>query len=261
VSHCDPETLALLSLGESVGTPGDEHHLATCQECQVEVSGLTSLVGAARAGGPITLDAPPPAVWDRIQGELGLAARATVTPITPAGTDTGLGEEADDAPAVAAPVVSLQEHRERRSRPGMWLLAAAGVGGIVLGGGITAAVTGSSSSEADLTVAASVPLEPLPAWDTTGVAELATNDAGQQVLVVSLDQAAPADAGYQEVWLIDTDVAGMVSLGVLDGASGQFVVPEGVDVAQFPIVDVSLEPFDGDPTHSGDSIARGQIEA
>jgi hypothetical protein len=32
-------------------------------------------------------------------------------------------------------------------------------------------------------------------------------------------------------------------------------------VATYPIVDVSLEPLDGDPTHSGDSIARGQIQA
>ena len=41
----------------------------------------------------------------------------------------------------------------------------------------------------------------------------------------------------------------------------EFAIPAGVDVGDFPIVDVSLEPFDGDPTHSGDSIVRGQIEA
>ncbi len=119
-----------------------------------------------------------------------------------------------------------------------------------------------SSSEPPVTVAASVDLEPLPDWDASGTAELTLRDSGEQVLVVTLaaDQAAVAD-GYQEVWLIDSNVEGMVSLGILDGSSGEFVVPAGIDVADFPIVDVSLEPTDGVPTHSGNSIARGQIEA
>lgn len=34
-------------------------------------------------------------------------------------------------------------------------------------------------------------------------------------------------------------------------------LPDGLDLAEFPIVDISLEQFDGDPTHSGDTIIRG----
>ena len=74
-------------------------------------------------------------------------------------------------------------------------------------------------------------------------------------------RADDSSDGYREVWLIDANVEGMVSLGILDGSSGQFVIPDGVEVGDFPIVDVSWEPLDGDPTHSGDSIVRGQIEA
>ncbi|MGB9375843.1 MAG: anti-sigma factor [Jiangellales bacterium] len=243
--HCDPETLALRSLGETVGTSDDEAHLATCDTCQVQVASLKSVVTTARSEGPVDLIAPPPAVWDRISTELGLGeAPASV-----------------EATTDSAQVVSLAERRERRSRPAPWLLAAASVGGIVVGGVVTATVL-DSSSEPPVTVAASVDLEPLPDWDASGTAELTLRDSGEQVLVVTLaaDQAAVAD-GYQEVWLIDSNVEGMVSLGILDGSSGEFVVPAGIDVADFPIVDVSLEPTDGVPTHSGNSIARGQIEA
>jgi hypothetical protein len=265
VSHCDPETLALRSLGERVGTPEDEAHLATCQACQDELASLGELVGVARSHGPVEMAQPGPEVWPRIQHELGLDSaparpahgHQSARPSQPAASESA----PPDLEPGDAPVVSLHERRERRARPATWLLAAAGVGGIVLGGVVTAAVVGSQSQES-LTVAASVDLAPLPAWDAQGTAELAVNEDGQQVLVVSLDAASATSAdGYQEVWLIDENVEGMVSLGVLEGSNAQFVIPAGVDVGAFPIVDISLEPFDGDPTHSGDSIARGQIEA
>lgn len=265
--HCDPETLALRSLGEGVGTPEDDAHLATCQGCQSELASLGELVGTARSGGRVELALPSPEVWNRIRSDLGLESqhgqavppRPATTPAVPE-QPRPLPVPASDLPPETAPVVSLQDRRERRSRPATWLLAAAGIGGIVVGGAITASIVGSSQeSQEDLTVAATVELAPLPDWDAQGTAELAVGADGQQVLVVSLDGATDT-TGFQEVWLIDENVEGMFSLGILDGTSGQFVIPDGVDVSAFPIVDISLEPFDGDPTHSGDSIARGQIE-
>lgn len=247
--HCDPDTLALKSLGEPVGTPDEDAHLAQCEECQAELSALSTVVTIARDGGPLELAEPSPAVWDRIRTELDLADAAAPESGTPAADDTE-----------GAPVVSLAEHRERRARPATWLLAAAGIGGIVVGGLGAAALVTSSESASTATVAASVDLAPLPTWDASGSAELAVTDDGQQVLTVSVDAESGAD-GYREVWLIDSNVEGMVSLGILDGSTGEFVVPDGVDVSEYPIVDISQEPFDGDPTHSGDSIVRGQIEA
>lgn len=256
MSHCDPETLALRSLGERVGTPDVDAHLATCQECQDQLASLGTLVGIARTRGPVEMQQPSAAVWAQIHDELGLTTAVTNRSDT-ASTATPAPHLEQDV----APVVSLQERRDRRARPSTWLLAAAGIGGIVVGGVVTAAVVGTDAQES-LTVASSVDLDPLPAWDAQGTAELAVNAQGQQMLVVALDADAAASAdGFQEVWLIDENVEGMVSLGILEGSDGQFVIPDGVDVAAFPIVDISLEPFDGDPTHSGDSIARGQIEA
>lgn len=289
--HCDPESLALRSLGEGGGTPDEETHLATCPQCQAELASLRTVVTTARDGGPMEIEQPSPAVWDRIRGELALSTTAATTtgaaapaggattagPATTAGKavprSQGSSAASSGAPGGGAPgggapggttddaaVVSLDAHRARRGRPATWLMAAAAVGGIAVGGVVTAALMGTSSAP-EATVAASVDLAPLPAWDAAGTADLTVTDDGQQVLVVTVDADAPASDGFQEVWLIDTEVSGMVSLGILDGTTGEFVIPAGVDVADFPIVDVSLEPFDGDPTHSGDSIVRGQIEA
>jgi hypothetical protein len=67
------------------------------------------------------------------------------------------------------------------------------------------------------------------------------------------------DDGFVEVWIIDTEVERLVSLGPLR-EDGQYELPDGLDPEAFPIVDVSVEPFDGDPAHSGDSRLRGQLE-
>ncbi len=50
-----------------------------------------------------------------------------------------------------------------------------------------------------------------------------------------------------------------MSLGVVDGASGTFTVPDGLDLSRYDLVDVSAEPYDGNPAHSGDSIIRGKL--
>ncbi len=52
----------------------------------------------------------------------------------------------------------------------------------------------------------------------------------------------------------------MVSLGVLGaGDTGEFVVPEAALADGYTLVDVSDEPDDGEPTHSGDSVLRGDL--
>jgi anti-sigma-K factor RskA len=83
---------------------------------------------------------------------------------------------------------------------------------------------------------------------------------GSRVVQVDLD--APAlDDGYYELWLIDSAVVGMVPLGMVQPGTQEFELPPDLDLTQFPIVDVSVEPLDGVPTHSGDSVARGELES
>ena len=67
-------------------------------------------------------------------------------------------------------------------------------------------------------------------------------------------------SAYRELWLNDGKVDGMVSLGPITG-SGACRVADNVAVRAFPVVDVSIEPVDGKPTHSGRSLLRGVLPA
>ena len=106
-------------------------------------------------------------------------------------------------------------------------------------------------------------LDPLPGWSgARGSAELERDGDGRLSLVVDLDhRAADGAAPLREVWMMRSDLSGLVSVGFLDGDTGRFVVPSGVDPTRYPVVDVSAEAADGDPAHSGDSVVRGTLPA
>ena len=83
---------------------------------------------------------------------------------------------------------------------------------------------------------------------------------GRGQLQLRLDTAdLDAGDGFLEVWVIDSAVERLVSLGPLR-PDGVYDLPAGLDPAEFPVVDVSVEPIDGDPTHSGNSVLRGVLE-
>jgi hypothetical protein len=54
-------------------------------------------------------------------------------------------------------------------------------------------------------------------------------------------------------------VTGLVPLGVVHQGSNLVPLPAGIDLTVYPVVDVSIEPLDGDPAHSGVSVARGSL--
>jgi anti-sigma-K factor RskA len=174
------------------------------------------------------LPAPPPGVWSAISDRAGASA---------------------DRPTAVEPL------RPPPSRQSRWLVlaAAAAVVAVLLGLGAFVAARDSGPE-----VLASTVLEPLTGAEGPGEARLVESDGGRQ-LDVSFDGALPAaDGGYYEVWLIDRQVDRMVSLGPVR-ADGTYDVPAGVDVEEFPVVDVSAEPADGNPTHSGASVLRGTL--
>ncbi len=123
-------------------------------------------------------------------------------------------------------------------------------------GGILWERRGSEPQEAPI---ASATLVALPDWpDARGEARVKEVDGHRQV-VVDLNAPTSAD-GYREVWLIASDLSGLVSLGVPQGQEGRFDIPAGLDREKYSLVDVPEEHFDSDPTHSGDSIVCGPLE-
>ncbi|MFP3713047.1 anti-sigma factor [Puerhibacterium sp. TATVAM-FAB25] len=269
--HIDEETLALLALGEDVLDDDARAHLAACLVCAAAAADLGRVAELARSGlGPDALVAPDPRVWGRVHAELGLsqvpadlggpsgpAAPAPVTPApaAPAPSTPASGEAPGPGASSGADVVPL---RPRRTRT--WLAAAAACLALLLGvaGGVWWERRQALPPE---TVVATTDLEALPGWaGASGAARVEETPDGRRQVVVSLDAPVPAGA-FREVWLLTPDVSGLVSLGVLEGDEGRFDVPEGLDLAAFPVVDVSEEPLDGDPAHSGDSVVRGTLDA
>ena len=84
---------------------------------------------------------------------------------------------------------------------------------------------------------------------------------GGDVLAVDV-RGLPTTDGYFEVWLLAPDASSMIAIGTLGvGDTGVFPLPPGVSLTDYPIVDVSDEAYDGDPTHSTDSVVRGTLPA
>ena len=274
MTHIDPDDLAVVALHLRLASASEQGHLDACADCADELLVLERTVRAGRAAPGVRLDVPDPAVWTRLHEELGLSPAVARLPVRAdfgtASADaepTAVGPAAHaDADAVdpdvvtasaARPVISL--HRARR----LWLpLAAASVIGLVAGIGGTALWQSLSTVE---TVTARAALDPLPGWSETGTATVEVDSDGRRQVVIEVVQhdapsvGAAASAPLREVWLLTADATGLVSLGLLDGSSGRFAVPAGVDLGRYPLLDVSAEPDDGDPGHSGESIVRGDL--
>ena len=142
----------------------------------------------------------------------------------------------------------------RRSKYQVYVgVAAATVAGLI----ITGAVLRSGDERADVIASADLTnagLSPLGA-NASGHADIVKKGSAHALRLAVRDVPTRPSA-YTEVWMIDAEVKGMVSLGPFHG-NGDYVIPSGVDPGKFPVVDVSLEPSDGVPTHSGVSIVRG----
>ena len=134
----------------------------------------------------------------------------------------------------------------------MWLAAAAATA--LLAAGVFWSV---QQNQPVVTPLAQAELAPVDQHSATGSARVVEAKDGQRTLEVRVDKNEAR--GYQEVWLIAPDLTRLVSLGVMTSESGTFPVPAGLDLAEYPIVDVSDEPVDGNPAHSSVSIVRGTL--
>ena len=253
--HCTPETLALAALREPL--PADDAaHLAGCAACRAEVRSLRRSVDALAVpefATSVTPVAPPPSVWESIAGVTGVQAAprddsAERTPPVVA------APEAPVAPSELAPAPA--DVRELRPNRAKLLLAVAA--SLLVGVGIGAGAVALATRDGGSAVVAT-DLEPLDDRDATGNAEVIDTGNGEQLKVVL--HAPALDDGYYEVWLLEPSVKRMVQVGVVRSGTTTLDLPEGIDLGEYPIVDVSVEPLDGNPAHSGVSVARGELES
>ncbi|HYJ75312.1 MAG TPA: anti-sigma factor [Kineosporiaceae bacterium] len=285
--HSDPDVLALVALGEPAPGP-DAEHLRGCEQCRADVEELRQVVSAVRVdvpAGPAV--APPASVWEDIAAATGVrtaprpdrmqTASAARTPPTPQTPQTPQTPPVPQVPQRRTPPPvqpsqtgqdELTARRRRRDRTSVRTLIAVAAALVI---GAVGGVFGSRLVDrpdnvarptpgATQQVLAQVPLSNLKPAVTraSGSAAVVRTPAGER-LVLNVSQLKPQPGHFYDVWLIDPKIKKMVSLGILDGTTGEFVIPEGVDVSAYPIVDVSVQQ-PGDPKHSGDSVLRGVIK-
>jgi anti-sigma-K factor RskA len=240
MTHLNPDRLADYALGiDDPLTAAEQDHLASCTECRDELAELSRIADLSRHPEQLA-QVPADAIWRSIQDQL---ASQAPTPVRP---------EAAAEPQSSQPTVAELPRRTPKRRS--WLLVAvAALIGLIVGVGVTTV-----ASRDRVEVTSSAALEALPGQTGQGTAEL-VSDRGRPELRVQID-APPTPDRYREVWLINTDGQRMYPLGVLpDDGSATYPLPPALagQLQGFTIVDVSIEPYDGDPAHSRESQVRG----
>lgn len=259
MEHLTPEHIAGQALGHlDPLTETQLAHLAACADCRSELDVLTRTATVAQGGNTQPPMMPAPQVWDRIMAEVAADRSGGTAPDPLASSRSNETSEASSAgSALEERHAPVGPRRVRSTRP-RWAIAlvAAGLGLVVgIGGTVLVDRVGERSE-----IVASAALDPLPGHTGRGTAEL-VRTSGATELRVQVESVTPSE-DYRELWLINTDLKRMYSLGVLPtSGAGTYPVPAqlagGLD--GFTIVDVSVEPYDGNALHSRNSLVRGVL--
>ncbi len=240
MNHVDLDDLADLVLDPAATPDSVRTHVESCPECTDRLDALLDVRRLA-VGEPLV--APPGRVRDRVLAQV-----------------RGTEDTADEPQALQVADAPHDELRARRRVP-VWAAGLAAGIALVAGLGLGRLTTGDDPTptpEASESVVAAADLTALDSSAGRGVASAVRHD-DTITLRVQARELGDED-GFHEVWLINVDGTRMVALGVLaDGDTGEFQVPRGLLDDGYRIVDISVEPQDGDPTHSGVSLARGEL--
>jgi anti-sigma-K factor RskA len=180
----------------------------------------------------------PDQVWDGIEATLGIG---------------------DDTSATVVPLPS------RKWNGRQVLVAAAALIAVVIGVGV---FLSSNDDSGEILAIATLAYDPV-SFDSlgnaaSGDASLVSHDNRLTIEIVDSRLPDPGEGADLEVWLIQPDdegnVVDLVSLGVVDpGQPSVLEIPSSHDPAVYYVVDISVEPRDGDASHSGRTILRGPL--
>ncbi|MBB0232063.1 anti-sigma factor, partial [Streptomyces calidiresistens] len=216
---------------------------------------------ASRGESPELPESPEGTAGGRpvVPAEEGTAGPGAPTAAVPAARS---GPDGDD-PRPTSPVAIPGPRR----RPVMFAVAASLMVGILIGSAGTwwqmSRDTAPIATPSAGYTAEYVRIDPPEGVDLPAVGRVRL-DGGEETghaLVISV-RGLPETSGYFEVWLMDEGAGKLIPIGVLDGeGTAVLPLPHNVDLGEYALVDVSEEPFNGSPDHSGKSIVRGPLRA
>ncbi|MFG3350153.1 anti-sigma factor domain-containing protein [Streptomyces sp. NPDC048018] len=246
MKHTDEETLAMMALGEETD-PWTSLHLHECEPCRKEYDNLRRIVTTMKTPAPAEHDllAPPDDLWQAIAAELQVSDGQVPSRNPLPAPDSGAASSA------GRPRLNVGR---RMGRNTLVLAACAALLGAASGSALTWWLT-RPPTPAVQAVADGKPLDSLRP-SSVGYASL--KDTTQRRSLEITVKGLPKTTGYFEVWLMDRTHTKLVSMGVL-GPDGHATlpVPATIDLNEYPVVDVSVQAYNGKPDHSGDSIVRG----
>lgn len=212
----------------------------------------------------LTLPHPPSNVWAKISGQLAPA------------TDQPHREHRSTVDGAVRDVDDLDRTRPTRQRPdrrvrqvSRWVVlsAAASVIAIVVVSFALFGERGNGDQVGSGPIISTAVLAYDPArFDPRGAGASATAELIEQggtysIQLVDVDLPTVRDRDL-ELWLIQPDAEGNpldVAPVALVHGTGPYVLPAGLDPTSHFVVDISIEPRDGDVSHSGASILRGSL--
>lgn len=183
---------------------------------------------------------------------------------------------ASDPPPFALPGAVQQQEQDRPAQSeGFWsrvfggslsvrpaiafaactLLFVGGVGVGLVSGGSSDETRGPSVQQAQLT--------PVRSIDAAAAGQADLKREGQSIRIKLTGLAPNSDDDFYEAWLLNDD-GGLVALGTFrvgDDRETVLDLPVPVGTDNYPLVDISLQPINGKPTHSGVSVLRGKLES
>lgn len=224
----------------------------------------------ALAGDTRRPDDPPPVVWDRIAEAVDGAENEPEQPADPpAGlwdriaAEVGLPDDGSEAGATppdggTPPSLTVLPTRPPRRRLPL-LIAAAALVALGLGAALVLALQGEGDPATEQVAQATLSGSDLqPGSAGSGSAELVQRGDDWEVQIDAEGLPALDDGMYYEAWLLSAGGDEVQSLGTID-STGTFQVPPGLAIDDYPLVDISIEPIDGDPGHSSESVLRGRL--
>jgi len=196
---------------------------------------------------------PPSQLWENIEAETNSEAAAA-----PAIEHNDTAAAQPEAPIDLTARRQIAETRQPLPRASLRRKVLAGVAaGIVFIAGLTLLDGGPPSTDTFIAIASNTDLP--EEFDGTATATVRAD--APATIEIAFSEEIPAGDPV-ELWLATENIDQLVSLGtVADGATDWVGAwPSGLDPNVHVIIDLSFEPDDGDPTHSGRSFLRGELQ-